>query len=237
MAPGMASIGADRDMDPSRVIARALRPHAERVRLARVVILVGYLAIIAALYLLGDPSTWVVLGITALAVIAATRGVTFLLPREVRAVLPRLRHVRARQDRWLRRMVGLNWRTDPAVVLTRLAALDPDRLTAIDRFEIVVIARLRHEPEIAARFDPPVADDEPANVSAIRAYAEAFESIESDPIGATRRIDGIDISGLDPDERELWLDSVAMAHAYAAAVQDEDVIAALADVQVDADTP
>ena len=32
---------------------------------------------------------------------------------------------------------------DPAVVLSRLAALDPDRLTAMDRFEIVTIARLR----------------------------------------------------------------------------------------------
>ena len=126
-------------------------------------------------------------------------------------------------------MVGLSWRTDPKVVLSRLAALDPDRLTAIDRFEIVVIARLRHEPEIAARFEPPAANDEPPNVRAIRAYAEAFGSIESDPVGAIRRIDGIDVAGLDPDERELWIDSIAMARAYAAAVQDGDVIAALAD--------
>ena len=86
--------------------------------MARVVILVAYLAIIAALYLVGDPPTWVVLGITAVAVIAATRGVLFLMPREVRAILPRLRQVRSRQDRWLQRMVGLTWRTDPAVVLS-----------------------------------------------------------------------------------------------------------------------
>ena len=118
MAAEAAPTGADHDMDPSRVIARALRPYADRVRLARVVILVAYLANIAALYLVGDPSTWVVLGITAVAVIAATRGVQFLLPREVRAILPRLRQVRARQDRWLRRMVGLDWKTDPAVVLS-----------------------------------------------------------------------------------------------------------------------
>ena len=165
MAAGAASTGADRGTDPSRVIARALRPYAERVRLARVVILVAYLAIIAAGYIIGDPPLWFVLGVTALAVVAATRGVIFVLPREVRALLPRLRGVRLRQDRWLRRMVGLDWRSDPAVVLSRLAALDPDRLTAIDRFEIVTIARLRHEPEIAARFDPPKADDEPPHLA------------------------------------------------------------------------
>ena len=126
-------------------------------------------------------------------------------------------------------MVGLTWRTDPAIVLSRLAELDPDRLTAIDQFEIVVIARLRHEAEIAARFEPPAADDEPANVRAIRAYADAFGAIEADPVGAIRRIDSIDVSGLDPGERELWIDTVAMAHAYAAAVQHGDVVAALAD--------
>jgi hypothetical protein len=229
MAAGTASTGADRGTDPSRVIARALRPYAERVRLARVVILVAYLAIIAAGYIIGDPPLWFVLGVTALAVIAATRGVIFVLPREVRALLPRLRRVRLRQDRWLRQKVGLDWRSDPALVLSRLAALDPERLTAIDRFEIVTIARLRHEPEIAARFDPPKADDDPPHLRAIRAYAEAFESIESDPVGAIRRIDGIDVSGLDPDQRELWTDSVGLARAYAAAVQGGDVIAALAD--------
>ena len=53
--------------------------------------------------------------------------------------------------------------------------------------------------------------------------------MESDPVGAIRRIDGIDVSGLDPSQRELWIDSVAMARAYAAAVQGGDVVAALAD--------
>ena len=85
MAVEPARTRADRDQDPSRVIARALRPYATRLRLARVGILVAFLAIIAALYIVGDPSTWVVLGITALAVIATTKGVLFILPREVRA--------------------------------------------------------------------------------------------------------------------------------------------------------
>ena len=219
---------AARDADPSRVIARALRPYANRVRTAKVIILVGYLAIIAALYVAGDPPAWLVLGISALAVIGAVKGAVFVLPRKVRALLPKLRQVRARQDRWLRYMVGLDGRTDPAVVLSRLAALDPDRLAASDRFEIVVIALLRHEPEIAARFVPPASDDEPAHLRAIRAYSAAFGSIESDPVRSIHRIDGIDVSGLDPDQRERWIGSVAMAHAYAAAVQGDDVIAALA---------
>ena len=221
--------GAVRDADPSRVIARALRPYLVRVRRTKIAILVAYLAIILALYVVGDPPAWLVLGISALAVVAAVKGAVFVLPRKVRALLPKLRQVRARQDRWLRHVVGLDGRTDPAVVMSRLAALDPDRLTATDRFEIVVIALLRHEPEIAARFVPPASDDEPAHVRAIRAYAEAFGSIESDPVGAIDRIDGIDVSGLDPDQRERWIGSVAMARAYAAAVQGEDVIAALAD--------
>ena len=221
--------GAARDADPSLVIARALRPYANRVRTAKVVILVAYLAIIAALYVVGDPPAWLVLGISALAVLAAVKGAVFVLPRKVRALLPQLRQVRARQDRWLRHVIGLDGRTDPAVVLSRLAALDPERLTVTDRFEIVIIALLRREPEIAARFVPPAADDEPAHVRAIRAYAEAFGSIESDPVGAIRRIEAIDVSGLDPDQHERWIGSVAMARAYAAAVQGEDVIAALAD--------
>jgi hypothetical protein len=211
------------------VIARALRPYAVRVRRAKVVVLVAYLATIAALYVVGSPPAWLVLGISAFAVIAAVKGTILVLPRRVRALLPRLRQVRARQDRWLRHVVGLDGRTDPAVVLSRLATLDPDSLTAIDRFEIVVIALLRHESEIAARFVPPASGDEPPHLRAIRAYVEAFGSIESNPVGAIRRIDGIDVSGLDPDQRERWMGSVAMARAYAAAVQGEDVIAALAD--------
>jgi len=217
------------DADPSRVIVTALRPYLVRVRRTKIAILVGYLATIAALYIVGDPPAWLVLGLSALAVIAAVKGAVFVIPPEVRALLPRLRRVRARQDRWLRHVVGLDGRTDPAVVLARLAALDPDRLTVMDRFEIVVIALLRHEPAIVARFDPPASDDEPAHVRAVRAYAEAFGSIESDPVGAIRRIDGIDVSGLDPDQRDRWIDSVAMARAYAAAVRGDDVIAALAD--------
>lgn len=224
------STGAPQDRDPSRVIARALRPYAARVRTARIVILAAYLAIIAACYILGYPSVWLILGITVLAVIAAIRGVVFVLPRRVRALLPRLRQVRRRQDLWLRHMIGLDWKSDPAVVLSRLAALDPDRLTALDRFEIVVIARLRHEPEIAARFEPPAVEDEPPTIHALRLYAEAYESIESDPVGAIRALDGVDVSDLDPNQRERWTDSVAMAHAYAAAVRGEDVIGALADV-------
>ena len=215
--------------DPSRVIASALRPSLVRVRRTKIAILVGYLATIAALYIVGDPPAWLVLGLSALAVIAAVKGAVFILPRKVRELLPRLRRIRARQDRWLRHVVGLDGRTDPAVILARLGTLDPDRLTTMDRFEIVVIALLRHEPGIAARFDPPASDDEPAHVRAVRAYAEAFGSIESDPVGAIRRIDGIDVSGLDPDQRERWIDSVALARAYAAAVRGEDVIAALAD--------
>ena len=215
--------------DPSRVIARAFRPYADRVRLARVVILVAYLSVIVAMEVLGDPPTWVVLGVSVLAVIAATRGARFVIPRELRAILPRLRKVRRRQDRWLRHMIGLDWKSDPAVILSRLAALDPNSLTATDRFEIVTIARVRNETEIAARFDTPPRDDEPAHLRAMRAYAEAYTSIGSDPVGAIRRIDGIDISGLDPAQRELWTDSVALAHAYAAAVQGQDVIAALVD--------
>ena len=229
MAEGAASTVAGPDTDPARVLARALRPSADRVRAARVVILVVYLAIVAALSVIGDPSTWLVLGLTAVAVIAAVKGVFFVLPREVRDLLPRLRRIRARQDRWLRHLVGLDWKADPAIVLRRLAELDPDRLTTTDRLEIVVIARLRHEPEIAARFDPPTSDDEPAHVRAMRAYAEAFGSLESDPAGAIRRIDGIDVSGLAPDRRVLWTDSVAMARAYAASVEGGDVLAALAD--------
>ena len=126
-------------------------------------------------------------------------------------------------------MIGLDWKSDPAVILSRLAALDPAGLTATDRFEIVAIARVRHEAEMAARFDLPPTDDEPAHLRAIRAYAEAYRSIGSDPVGALRRIDGIDVSGLDPAQRELWTDSVALARAYAAAVQGQDVMAALVE--------
>ena len=53
------------------------------------------------------------------------------------------------------------WQAVAGLVMSRLAALDPDRLTATDRFEIVVIALLRHEPETAARFVPPASDAEP----------------------------------------------------------------------------
>src|SRR4029079_8101837 len=103
----------------------------------------------------------------------------------------------------------------------------PDLLPVMDRFEVVVIALLRHEPGIAARFDPPSSEDEPAHVRAVRAYAEAFGSIEADPVGEIRRIDGIDVSALDPDQRGRWIDSVAMARAYAAAVRGDAVTAAL----------
>ncbi len=80
--------------------------------------------------------------------------------------------------------------------------------------------------DLSASRESPTAN---GHLRAIRAYAEAFRSMESDPVGAIRRIDGIDVSGLDPSQRELWIDSVAMARAYAAAVQGGDVVAALAD--------
>jgi hypothetical protein len=221
--------GAAPDADPSRVIARALKPYADRVRTAKVVVLVAYLAIIVALYVVGDPPAWLVLGISALAVIVAVKGTVFVLPRKVRALLPRLRRIRARQDRWLRHVVGLDGRTEPAVVLSRLAALDPERLTPTDRFEIVVMALLRHEPEIAARFTPPASADEPPHLRAMRTYTQAFGSLDSDPVGAISQIEAIDVSRLDPGQRERWIGSLAMARAYAAAVQGQDVIAALAE--------
>ena len=84
--------------DPSRVIAGAFRPYGNRLRLARVVILVAYLSVIVVAEVLGDPPTWAVLGVSALAVIGATRGVRLLLPGDLRAILPRLRKIRRRQD-------------------------------------------------------------------------------------------------------------------------------------------
>jgi hypothetical protein len=219
-----------RGIDPSRVITEALRPFTKRVRRSRVVILVAYLASYVAASLVFEPAPlWLVLGITVLGVVAAIKGVFLLLPREVRALLPRLRRIRARQDRWLRQLIGLTWRSDPAIVLARLAALDPEKLSATDRLEIVALARVRNDVEMAARFDPPPADDEPADVHALRALADVFGSIESDPSGAIGRIDAFDVSALDPALRERWEDSVGLAHAWAAAVRGEDVVAALAD--------
>ena len=88
--------------------------------------------------------------------------------------------------------------------------------------------RREHQRRVA-RLSMGASGRRPAHVRAIRAYAEAFGSTKADPVGAIHRIDGIDVSGLDPDQRERWIGSVAMAGAYAAAMQGEDVIAALAD--------